>query len=184
MKLTDVEFILLHILDEREEACGYEINRWIREQDCPEWTGAGSTAVYLGLNKLRKKRLVHSSIDTAKQGQGPLPRKFTINGEGRRVLQQEILAALSTVRDRDSRFDLAVAALGSVTATEAATALAKRKHLLAAKAEDVKALFVARGGKRLPPHLHPLFRHSLSHMKSETAFINMLLQALGPCNEL
>lgn len=177
MNLTDVEFILLQILEEREAASGYEIIQWLK-RNCPEWASAGSTAVYLGLNKLSKKRLVHAAIDTAKQGQGPLPRRFSISREGRQVLEQEILEALSTFRERDSRFELAVAALGSVTATKAAAALAKRKQVLTERAKDVKALFAARGRKRLPPSLHPLFRHSLCYVKSEIEFIDRLLQEL------
>lgn len=178
MNLTDVEFILLQILDEREEASGYEIIQWLKERAYPEWAAAGITSIYLGLNKLSKKRLAQSSIDTAKQGQGPLPRKFAITGEGRRVLQQEILATLSTFRERDSRFELAVAALGLVTAQEATVALANRKHILTERAEHVSAPFAAQGGKALPSHLHPLFRHSLSYVKSEMEFIDRLLQEL------
>ena len=179
MKLKNVEFIILQITYEREAVSGYEIDRWIKEQGYREWTDIGTTSVYVGLAKLGEKRLVSSYLDTAQYGRGPLLRNFSITAAGKNVLKQEILAALSSARERDYRFDLAFAAISLVAVEEAVAALEQRKTFLRELAERVNRLFEAQGGPALPFNLQALFKHPLLYIQSEIAFVNSLIEELS-----
>ena len=178
MKLTNVEFIILQITYEREEVSGYEIDQWIKDQGYREWADIGTTSIYMGLAKLGKKRLVSSYLDTAKYGRGPLPRKFSITEAGKDVLKQEILAALSSARERDYRFDLAFAAISLVAAEEVVAALEQRKIFLKEAAERVNQLFAEQGGPALPFNMQALFKHPLLYIQSEIAFVDSLIEEL------
>jgi DNA-binding PadR family transcriptional regulator len=178
MRLTTVEFIILQITFERKVVSGYEIDQWIKEWGYREWADIGTTSIYTGLAKLGKKWLVSSYLDTAKYGRGPLPRKFLITDAGRKVLKQEILAALSSTRERDYRFDLAFAAIPAVATEEVVAALEQRKTFLREVAERVNRLFEEQGGQALPFNLQALFKHPLLYIQSEIAFVDRLIQEL------
>ena len=178
MRLTNVEFIILQIVYERKEVSGYEIDQWIAERGYRAWADIGTTSIYTGLAKLGKKRLVSSYLDTAKYGRGPLPRKFSITEAGKKVLRQEIVAALSSARERDYRFDLAFAAMSMVATQEVVAALQQRKDFLAATAAHMNEVFAAQGGAKLPLNLRALFQHPLLYIRSEIAFVDSLLQEL------
>ena len=179
MRLTKVEFIILQIVYERKEVSGYEIDQWIAERGYRAWADIGTTSIYTGLAKLGKKRLVSSYLDTAKYGRGPLPRKFSITAAGQEVLRQEIITALSSSRERDYRFDLAIAAMGLVERKEVTAALKQRKELLAATAAHMEAVYAAQGGAALALSRRALFQHPLLCIRSEIAFVDSLLQELA-----
>ncbi|CUH97226.1 hypothetical protein P22_3353 [Propionispora sp. 2/2-37] len=179
MRLTNTEFIILQIIYERQEVSGYDIDQWIKERGYREWADIGTTSIYTGLTKLGKKRLISSYLDTAKYGsKGPLPRKFSITAAGKKLLQEEILAALSSSRERDYRFDLAFAAIPLVATEEVVAALEQRKIFLAETAKRVNTTFKEQGGQALPLNLQAMFRHPLLHIQSEIAFVDTLLQEL------
>lgn len=186
MRLTNVEFIILQIINEREEVSGYDIDQWIKERGHRVWADIGITSVYVGttsiyvsLAKLSKKKLVSSYLDTGKYGsRGPLPKKFSITAAGKKALQEDILTALSSSRERDYRFDLAFSAIPVVDTVEVVAALQQRKTFLGEAAERVKRLFEEQGGQTLPINLQALFKHPLLHIQSEIAFVDSLIQEL------
>jgi DNA-binding PadR family transcriptional regulator len=178
MKLTNMEFMLLQITCERTAVSDYEINRLVRERGYQDWVDIGTTSVDGGLNNLSKKQLVNSCVDTTKSGKSLMPQKFEITNEGKKLLQQEIIAALSSSRERDYRFDLALAAIPLVTTEEVVTALEQRKDFLAEVAQHINTIFESQGGKELPVNLQALFRHSLLFIKHEIDFMDILLQEL------
>jgi len=180
MELANVEFMLLQIICEQQEVSGYEINQLVKKRGYKEWADIGTTSIYVGLNKLSKKQLVNSHIDTAKQGKGPMPRKFAITNEGKELLKQQILLALSSSRERNYRFDLALAATPFLTSEEVIVALNKRKKFLAAAAENINKKFEAQGGARLPFNVQALFRHPLYLIKHEINFMDILITELSP----
>jgi len=175
MELANVEFMLLQIICEQKEVSGYEINQLVKERGYKEWADIGTTSIYVGLNKLSKKQLVNSYIDTTKQGKGPLPRKFEITNEGKELLKQMILLALSSSRERDYRFDLALAAIPFLPTEEVLVALQKREKFLSEVAENINNKFESQGGKRLPFNVQALFRHSLSLIEHEIDFMDILI---------
>jgi DNA-binding PadR family transcriptional regulator len=172
MKLTNVEFMLLQITCERREVSSYEINHLVKERGYKEWTDIRTASLGVALKKLNKKQLVKSYIDTTMQGSDPMPRKYEITNEGKKLLQQEIIAALSSSRERDYRFDLALAAIPLVTTEEVVAALEQRKKFLTEVAQHVNAIFESQNTTQA------LFRHPLICIKREIDFMDILLQEL------
>ncbi|MCP4218020.1 MAG: PadR family transcriptional regulator [bacterium] len=175
MILTNVEFSLAELIAESGEISGYDINKLIEERGYRQWADIGTTSVYLGLEKLKKKKLVRSFLDTRKKGKGPPPRKYALNESGHEVLKENVLEALSNRRERDRRFDLGIAGLPFVRAREASGALKKRRIMLTETAEKIKEKFQKDGGENLPLHVRALFNHPLFLIRHELEFLDSLL---------
>ncbi|CUH97227.1 hypothetical protein P22_3354 [Propionispora sp. 2/2-37] len=179
MELTNAEFVLLQIVCDRTTVSGYEINQLIKDCGYRDWAELGTTSIYVGLNKLGKKKLVNSYIDTDKQGRGPVPRKFEITAEGRAVLQQETIEALSSTRERDFRFDLALAAIPFVDKDAVVAALQQRISLLTEVANDYWHKLEALKKRRVPVNLQALYQHPLVLIKNEIEFMDNLIENLS-----
>lgn len=175
MQTSNVELMLLQIISQGEEISGYRINKLVKEREYRVWAGIGTTSIYTGLEKLRRKGLVTSRLDVGKRGKGPLPKKFRLTKRGRVALRKEILRALSSTRERDLRFDLAIAAIPFLTAEAAKNALRERKRFLEEVAGQVKARFENLGGENLPLNIKALFKHSLHLIKHESEFVDVVL---------
>lgn len=178
MELSNVEFILLQIICDKPMISGYEINQLVNERGYREWADIGTTSIYVGLNKLNKKQLVYSYIDTEKQGRGPVPRKFEITPAGGSVLRQEILESLASTRERDIRFDLALAALLFADKDEVVAAISKRIQFLDGIAKDIRLKLDSQQGKNLPSNMQALYWHPLILIKQEIEFMNDLIKDL------
>lgn len=183
MEISNVEFILLQIIYEQKEVSGYEINQIIKERGYREWGDIGTTSIYVGLKKLSNKQLVHSYLDTTKQGKGPMPRKFEVTINGVESLKQNTLEYLSSSRERDNRFDLALAGIPFLTTKEVLTAIQKRKDFLSKIGENINKKFEAQGGVRLPFHVQALFKHPLLLIKHEIEFMDILMTDLSEKND-
>jgi DNA-binding PadR family transcriptional regulator len=167
--------MLLQIISQAGEVSGYKIHKLVEEREYRVWADIGTTSIYTGLEKLRKKRLVISWLDRAKRGKGPLPKKFRLTEKGHQTLRREIEQALSSTRERDRRFDLALAAIPLVSVRTVRGALQKRKTFLGEVAEGVEARFEFLGGENLPINIKELFKHSMLLVKHELEFIDALL---------
>ncbi len=174
-QISNVEFMLLQIISQAGEISGYKINKLVRERQYHIWAGIGSTSIYTGLEKLKRKGFVSSRLDVGKQGKGPVPKKFRLTQKGKVALRKEILRALSSTRERDFRFDLGIAAIPRVDSEEAKNALQKRRRFLEEVAEHVRTRLESLGGENLPLHIKALFKHSLHLIKHELEFVDVLL---------
>lgn len=182
-QLSNVEFALLQLISENGELSGYEINKLIEERGYREWANIGETSIYSGLDKLNKKVLVEFYVDAYKQGKGPLPKKFKLTDKGKETLRDEVLRALSTTRERDRRFDLALASILLLVPEEAILALNKRKEFLANESERLKNKLESQGGENLPFHVKSLFKHPLVFIDTEIEFVDELLGLLKEGSE-
>jgi hypothetical protein len=176
LKLANMKFMILQIICERSEVSGYEIkqlvgerNFLIRKQNSEEWADDATAFVDVGLKELMRKEFVKSDL---------LFRRFVITEQGKKLLQQEILAALTFSRERDDRFDLAMVAIPLVALEKVAVALEKRKKILAENAEHIHTLFESQSRTEQFYDLHSLPRHPLLVIKHEIEFIDVLLQEL------
>lgn len=179
MALSNVEFMLLGLIAEVDAVSGYEINRLVKDRGYREWADIGSTSIYVGLDKLSKKKLVTFYLDAKKTGKGPLPKKFSLTDEGLEILKDEVIAALTTARERDRRFDLAVATLPIVKPQKAIQALGRRKAFLQEAASRIRKKYKSDGGNRLPPHVKALFEHPLVLIEAENKFVDHLIDLLA-----
>lgn len=178
MRLSNAELMLLQIICEKGEVSGYEIDKLVEERGYREWADIGTTSIYTGLEKLRKKRFVESYLDIEKQGKGPLPRKFKLTKEGRDALRKETIKALSSSRERDRRFDLAIAAIPFLPPQEVIEALHEREEFLSKVAKNIEKKFESQGGESLPLNVKALFRHPLSFIRQEKEFMKVLVVEL------
>lgn len=182
-QLSQVEFALLQLLAENSQLSGYQINRLIEERGYREWADIGETSIYVGLNKLFKKELAEYHVQADKQGKGPLPKEFSLTEQGKETLKAEALEALSATRERDRRFDLALAATPFFGAEEVLQALLKRKNFLESEKERINRQFLKQGGVALPKHVQLLFRHTLIHVEAEVEFMDEIMHAFQPTQE-
>ncbi len=177
-KISNVEFMLLQIIRQKGEVCGYEIDKIVKIREYREWANIGRTSIYIGLEKLAKKHLVETFIDTDKKGKGPLPKKYKLTKKGKKTLRSEIFNTLSSSRERDRKFDLAFAAIDVLTTKEVISALKKRKEYLSEVAKKVEKKFESLGGFNLPINIKALFKHSLYLIKNERKFLDTLMAEL------
>ena len=177
-KLSNVELMLLEIISQAKEISGYAIGKLVEERQYRVWADIGTTSIYTGLEKLKRKGLVTSRLDMAKRGKGPLPTKFRLTNRGRLTLRKEIERSLSYTRERDRRFDLALAGIPLLPPEKVMTALRERKRFLGEVAEQVKSRFQSIGGESLPTNIKSLFKHSLHLIKHESNFMDKLLAEL------
>ena len=179
MNMSNVEFVLLQILAELDQASGYDINKLIDQRGYRQWANIGTTSVYTGLKKLNEKGMIVSEHYGVKSGKGPMPNRFVITDSGKAALKNEVLSSLSTTREREQRFDLGLAALPFVEKDEAIDALQKRLNVLRETAKNIKQTYESQGGARLPLHVRSLFHHPLSLIESERAFVMSLIYELS-----
>ncbi len=135
--LTNAELMLLQIIKEHNEITGYEINKYVISVGYIEWADIGKTSIYTGLKKLEQKDFVRSIIAVDKTGKGPIPRKYTITTEGEITLKQEMIKAISTSREREKRFDLALSAVQILSKQETIDALDHRIEYLSSEKQRV-----------------------------------------------
>jgi DNA-binding PadR family transcriptional regulator len=177
-KLSNVELMLLQIISQAGEISGYAIGKLAEERQYRVWADIGTTSIYTGLEKLKRKGLVTFRLDVGKRGKGPLPKKFRLTTKGRLTLKKEIERSLSCTRERDRRFDLALAGIPLLPPEKVVTALRKRKKFLGEVAGQIKARFQSIGGEALPINIKAVFKHSLHLIKHESKFMDRLLAEL------
>lgn len=177
--LSNVELMLLQIIAECRQASGYDINKFIEQRGYREWANIGTTSIYSGLKKLNEKGLIKSEAYGEKAGKGPMPTRFVMTKAGTAALKNEILACLSTTRERDHRFDLGLAALPFVEKEEAINALRERVDFLGHVQNKIRLKYESQGGERLPLHVRALFLHPMTLIESEQAFVTDLIMQLS-----
>jgi DNA-binding PadR family transcriptional regulator len=176
--LSNVEFALLQLISENGELSGYSISRLIEERGYREWADIGDTSIYTGLEKLNKNEFVRFYVDTDKQGKGPLPKKFNLTHKGKKILKEEVVEALSVTRERDRRFDIALAAIREIAPAEAIQALEKRKLFLSTEMQRINTKFIQQDGQALPKHVQILFKHPLILIKAELKFMDEIIDTI------
>lgn len=176
--LSNVELSLLSIIIEKKEVSGYEINKLIEQRGYREWADIGGTSIYNGLEKLYKKGLVFFEVYEDKNGKGPIPKIFKITKDGEKRFKTEIIDALSSTRERDKRFDIALASVSYLGRKEVIKALSNRKSFLMKEKERLNSLFEKQGGNNMPVQAKFLFRHPIILIDSETSFIDEIIKSL------
>ena len=176
--ISNVEFMLLLLIAEKKKISGYEINQLIEARGFRNWAAIGTTSIYVGLEKLKKKQCLEFFFDIEKTGKGPIPKMFRLNSEGKKVLKKTVRDALINSRERDKRFDLGLAGLPFISSEKAVSALQKRKEVLLAAEDFIKTKFESDGGENLPFHVKAVFSHPLFLIKHELDFTDSLIKEL------
>jgi len=176
--LSNIEYMLLQMIAECKQASGYEINKLIDQRGYREWANIGTTSIYTGLKKLNDKGWIKSENSGEKSGKGPMPTRFAITEVGMISLRNEIITSLSSSRERDSRFDLGLAALPFIEKGEAIEALRERLNYLGEAFENIRRKYESQGGVQLQLYKRALFLHPMNLIESEQAYVANLINEL------
>jgi DNA-binding PadR family transcriptional regulator len=176
--ISNVEFMLLQMIEECRQASGYDIKKLVDQRGYREWANIGTTSIYTGLKKLSNKGWIVTKESDRKSGKGPMPNRYALTEAGIAKLKNEILDSLSSARERDSRFDLGLAALPLVRKDEAVEALRNRLDFLRETSKKIEQKYESLGGVRLPLNVRALFLHPISLIESERTFVTNLMKEL------
>lgn len=178
-KVTNVEMMLLELVFEKKRISGYEINKLVNKRGYRAWADIGPTSIYQGLEKLENKGLTESYLDMEKTGRGPLPRRFQLTRSGKETLRHSIIDALKNCRERDRRFDLALAGIPVLKKETVRDSLRKRKDMLVRSAQSIREKYNDQGGDQLPFHARIIFKHPLSMIEQELNFTQVVIDDLN-----
>ncbi|MCH5585572.1 PadR family transcriptional regulator [Shimazuella sp. AN120528] len=176
--ISNVEFMLLQMIEECHEASGYDIKKLVEQRGYREWANIGTTSIYTGLKKLSDKGWIASEESDEKSGKGPIPTRYTLTKAGMTKLRNEILDSLSSTRERDNRFDLGLAALPVIGKDKAIVALQKRLVFLREALKKIRQKYKLQGDVQLPLNVRALFLHSISMINNEEQFVFSLINEL------
>jgi len=167
--------MLLELLAEMGELSGYEINHLVKERGYREWANIGTTSIYVGLDKLKRRRLVDFRVDTKKSGRGPLPNKYRLNGEGLRILKREVLRYLKAANPHQDCFDLGLAGIPLLDRKQTIDALKERADALRVEGHRLRQIYWNQGGDGLPLAVRALFDHNQWKIQQERDFALALI---------
>ncbi len=179
MKIQSSDLILLEIIYEYKNICGYDISQVIKKRGYEKWAGVGVTSVYRNLAKLEKARLVSSHLDTKKKGKGALPTNYKLLKQGEKILKEEVKIALAKSHAWDVKFDIGLAGIPVITKKQVEKALEERGKMLKEMLEEAKVEFKKQGGEKMPFHVKKLFKHSMAMIKGEVRFVEQTLKEIN-----
>ena len=173
--LSNAELIVLEIILEMESISGYDLNRLIEERGIREWADIGTTSIYLSLKKLEKKKFVSWILDKNKTGKGPLPRRFSVTNQGKKILTNEILHSLSLSGERDKRFDIAFYGIGFLPRVVIILAIERRIENLLYEFENIETISNLKINEDMPLHKKSIIDHRMILISNEIEFMNRIL---------
>lgn len=162
--MTDAELLLLGLVAEMPRH-GYELEQAIEERGMREWTQIGFSSIYFVLGKLEKAGFV-----SAKQPSGPKSKKtFAITPAGRKVLEEQTLNALSSVRPTYSSVLIGMLHWRTVNHGAALESLKAREAAIAMETKRLERIRFQR--QPLPDFVEALFDYSAGQLKAEEEWI-------------
>ena len=166
--LTNAEFVLLLLIGERPGINGYTIRRLVKERGISAWAGVGSSSIYNGLKRIEARDLAMSTVDTQKQDRGPPGRLFRLTRSGKDALLGAIADGLSSTREHDPRFNIALCGIDQLGLGETVECLQRRSAFLENEYNRVSGIY-ERGGE-LPLSTELLFDRILHGIEAEQAW--------------
>ena len=163
--LGNAEFVLLLLIGERPAINGYTIRRLVKERGLSAWAGVGSSSIYNGLKGIEARDLAVSTVDTQKQDRGPRGQLFRLTRPGKEALRSAIADGLSSTREHDPRFNIALCGIDQLGLGETAECLHRRLAFLDAEYDRVRVAY-ERGGD-LPLSARLLFDRILHGIEAE-----------------
>jgi DNA-binding PadR family transcriptional regulator len=153
MKVSSSEVVILGIIH-RGVNHGYDIEKFIQQEDMREWTSIGFSSIYYILNKLEKKELISSELITTDSNK---TRKiYNLSTEGKQVLIENVFILLSDSENVVFPFDIGLFFKDILAIEQQLEAielniiklekeLVKSKQLLADSSSDIDKLIFKRG---------------------------------------
>ena len=173
--LTNAQLMLLQVIHEYIVITGYDINKHVLNLKYKDWADIGKTSIYTGLKILQEKKYVTSFIDMDKTGKGPLPRKYSLNEEGKVILKSEMIYTIENSREREKRLDLVISALQILSFQEITSAFDRRILYLNSEVFRINKDFEDQKNC-LPIGGEFLYSRILSSLRNEIEFSKTVLQ--------
>ena len=176
--VADNDMVLLTLIAEEPGINGYTLRQRVEARGLDAWAGVGASSIYNGLKRLEGHRLVASKPALHKDRKGPTGQAFTVTAKGARTLRSAVADALSSAREHDPRFNIALAAVDLLEPSEVARCLRERCEFLDAEHGRITA---ARDQQRpLPRSAELLFDRILHAIVGERAWTESAASALAP----
>lgn len=182
--LTNAEFILLSLILERPGISGYELNHLVEGRGYREWADIGRTSIYVGLKKIQNSGFTETKVDTNKTGKGPLPLVISATPEGKNVFLEHAYKYLSTTRESDSRFALALAGMGLLEKARIISAMKDRIHFLEKVYEELGKKEKSEINKGMPLGGQLIFSNTRLHIEKEIDFMRFAIKKIEKREEL
>lgn len=176
-QISNAEYSVLSILMECEVASGYEINQIVEARGFREWADIGKTSVYTALKKLEHSDLIKGDLNRSKSGRGPVGRSFAVTATGSSLFVAETAQGLSTSREREPFFALAMAGSFVLSRPELSSLLQQRVLMLESEQDRIRRHMPPGDGLAFEAHL--LFEYTFSRIRAEISFTKQVINELG-----
>jgi len=173
--INEREAAILGLLCEKP-LYGYTIEKIIEERGMRHWTDIGFSSIssiYYILKRLESRNLIESSY---KQQDNKTSRKvYTITQEGEHQMKVKVISLLSQNQRILSPFDLGVAHLHFLSATETIACLNERIKALDKAIEHIKAHHIQHEKIKKPYFLLALSDRALIHLCAEKSWVEKFI---------
>lgn len=167
--ISMIDAMLLLLLAEQSEASGYTLDAQVERRGYRAWAGIGTSSIYARLRILEERGWATSRPGTEKRGRGPIPRLVSLTPAGHARARAFVVDGLSTTREHDPRFNLALSGMELLAPRTVAECLDRRRAFLRAEHARVAALAALPGNDSRPARL--LFARSLHCITAELAWL-------------
>lgn len=169
--VSNIDFAIMLLLAERPHTSGYSLDKLVEERGFRVWAGIGVSSIYARLKKLEAASIVRGALDKAKKGRGPARKLFCLTDDGEALLLAQVREALSTTREHDPRFNLALGGVALVGADQARECLSDRRAFLVNESKRLTGLAKA-ASTGVSARL--LFGRIIHGINAEVAWLDMV----------
>ena len=162
--INERELAILGLLCEKP-LYGYTIEKIIEERGMRHWTDIGFSSIYYVLKRLESRNLIVSSCK--QQENKPSRKVYTITQDGEHQMKEKVSSLLSQNQRIVSPFDLGIAHLHFLSATETIACLNERIKALDKAIEHIKAHRIQHEKSKKPYFLLALSDRALAHLCAE-----------------
>jgi DNA-binding PadR family transcriptional regulator len=170
--MNEREAAILGLLCEKP-LYGYTIEKTIEEREMRHWTDIGFSSLYSVLKSLESRDLIVSSC--RQQENKPSRKVYTITREGEQQMRANVSSLVSQNQWIVSPFDLGIAHLRLLSASETIACMNERIKALDAAIEHVNTHRIQHEKIKKPYLLLALSDSTLAHLSAEKSWVEKFI---------
>jgi len=171
--MTDAELAILSIVAEEGPIAGYAIQTVVERRGLRAWTHIGISSMYYVLEKLERQELIASR--ESDRTEGPSRRHYQITPAGIGVLQTAVADLLSTPHESVNGFELGLANLNVLRASQVRSALLNYRLALTSRINQARSREQEVRDSHAPFHVGAIFSHQIALLEAELAWIEWFI---------